>query len=65
GLASLLCAGLGVLGAVCGAGGNLRLGVEATGLALGLGLAVAAWRVACADGAPAKRRTARRVEVGG
>lgn len=65
GLASLLCVGLGVLGAASGAGGNLRLGVEATGLALGLGLAVAAWRVACADGAPAKRRTARRVEVGG
>ncbi|EKT4467265.1 PepSY domain-containing protein [Pseudomonas putida] len=64
-LASLLCAGLGVLGAASGASGNLRLGVEATGLALGLGLAVAAWRVACADGAPVKRRTARRAEVGG
>ncbi|UBM26846.1 PepSY domain-containing protein [Pseudomonas sp. p1(2021b)] len=65
GLASLLCVGLGVLGAASGAGSNLRLGVEATGLVLGLGLAMAAWRVACAEGAPAKRRTARGVEANG
>ncbi|MBF8740307.1 PepSY-associated TM helix domain-containing protein [Pseudomonas guariconensis] len=65
GLVSLLCAGLGVLGAVSGASGNLRLGVEATGLVLGLGLAIAAWRVARADGAPVKRRTARYVGAKG
>lgn len=65
GMAAVLCAGLGVLGAFVGTADNLRLGVEVTGVVLGLGLALAALRVARATPAPAKAKAARTVEAEG
>ncbi|CAM3803867.1 Peptidase [Pseudomonas reidholzensis] len=62
-LTAVMCGGLGVLGALAGGADNLRLGVELTGLAVGVGLAVAAWRVASRKPAPAKARAARNTEV--
>jgi len=65
GLAALLCAGLGALGVFAGTSDALRLGVEVTGVVLGLGLAVAALRVARAAPAPLKARAGRTVEARG
>ncbi|MCO7563948.1 PepSY domain-containing protein [Pseudomonas sp. S 311-6] len=64
GLVALLSGGLGALGMVTGTADSLRLGVEVTGLVLGVGLALAAWRVA--RSVPVTARTpARRMEVAG
>ncbi|MEK2608921.1 PepSY-associated TM helix domain-containing protein [Pseudomonas shirazensis] len=62
-LCAVLCGGLGVLGIFAGGVDHLRLGVEVTGLVLGIGLALAAWRVACPKPAVVKPRAARTMEA--
>ncbi|BBR53283.1 MULTISPECIES: PepSY-associated TM helix domain-containing protein [Pseudomonas] len=63
--AALLCMGLGVLGATAGTADHLRLGVEVTGMVLGVGLALAALRVARATPAPVKAKAGRTIEAEG
>ncbi|MBF8731859.1 PepSY domain-containing protein [Pseudomonas guariconensis] len=63
--AALLCMGLGALGASAGTADHMRLGVEVTGVVLGVGLALAALRVARATPAPVKAKAGRTVGAEG
>ncbi|MBA1204548.1 PepSY domain-containing protein [Pseudomonas capeferrum] len=61
GLAALLCAGLGLLGALTELADRTRILLEVSGLVLGLLLAIAAWRVATRVEAPARSRSRGKV----
>ena len=57
--------GLGALGASAGTADHLRLGVEVTGMVLGVGLGLVALRVARATPAPVKAKAGRAMEAEG
>ena len=65
GLAAVLCAGLGLLGAVTEDIDRTRLLVEVTSLVSGVLLGIAAWRVATREALPVRSRTRGKAQEAG